>query len=70
MASDKKNNNDLSFEDALERLNEIVHNLEKGDIKLEDSLNLFEEGVKLSSFCKDVLKRAADKIEGFNKKEK
>ena len=68
MGSDK-NNGDLSFEDALERLNEIVHSLEKGDIKLEDSISLFEEGVKLSRFCKEVLKEAADKVEGFNKEE-
>ncbi|MCH7886525.1 MAG: exodeoxyribonuclease VII small subunit [Candidatus Marinimicrobia bacterium] len=68
MGSDK-NNSDLSFEDALERLNEIVLSLEKGDIKLEDSIGLFEEGVKLSRFCKEVLKEAADKVEGFNKKE-
>ena len=68
MGSDK-NNSDLSFEDALERLNEIVLSLEKGDIKLEDSIGLFEEGVKLSRFCKEVLKEAADKVEGFNKEE-
>lgn len=69
MASDK-NKSDLSFEDALERLNEIVLALEKGDIILEDSISLFEEGVELSRFCKEVLKRAADKVEGLNKDEK
>ncbi len=69
MGSDK-NNSDLSFEEALERLNEIVLSLEKGDIKLEDSISLFEEGVKLSRFCKEVLKRAADKVEEYKKEEK
>jgi len=69
MASDK-NKSDLTFEEALGRLNEIVLTLEKGDIKLEDSISLFEEGVELSRFCKEVLKRAADKVEGLNKDEK
>lgn len=68
MGSDKKKS-DLSFEDALERLNEIVLSLEKGDIKLQDSISLFEEGVRLSRFCKEVLKEAADKVEGLNKEE-
>ena len=68
MSSDK-NNAELSFEDALERLNEIVHKLEKGDKKLEDSISLFEEGVKLSRFCKEILQDAAEKVEGFKKDE-
>ena len=59
----KDNNVDLSFEEALERLSEIVQELEIGDKKLEDSLKLFEEGVKLSRFCKEVLKDAAEKVE-------
>ncbi|TFB11178.1 exodeoxyribonuclease VII small subunit [Candidatus Marinimicrobia bacterium MT.SAG.3] len=68
MSSDK-NKIELTFEDALERLNEIVHKLEKGDKKLEDSIQLFEEGVKLSRFCKEVLKEAAEKVEGLKKEE-
>lgn len=68
MSSNKKKS-DLSFEEALERLNEIVQKLDNGDKKLEDSVKLFEEGVKLSRFCKDVLKEAADKVEGFKKEE-
>ena len=68
MSSDK-NKSELTFEDALERLNEIVHKLEKGDKKLEDSIQLFEEGVKLSRFCKEVLKEAAEKVEGLKKEE-
>ncbi len=68
MVSDK-NKIDLSFEEALERLNEIVIKLEEGDKKLEDSVQLFEEGVKLSKFCKEVLKEAAEKVEGLNKEQ-
>ena len=37
-----------SFEDAVKRLSEIVQKLEKGDLPLEKSLELFEEGVRLS----------------------
>ncbi len=65
----KEKNVDLSFEQALERLNEIVQELERGDKKLEDSLKLFEEGVKLSRFCKEVLKDAAEKVEDLKPKE-
>ena len=68
MSSDK-NKSELTFEDALERLNEIAHKLEKGDKKLEESIKLFEEGVKLSRFCKEVLKEAAEKVEGLKKEE-
>ena len=68
MGSDK-NNTELTFEKALERLNEIVIKLEKGDKKLEDSISLFEEGVKLSKFCKEILKEAAEKVEGLKKEE-
>ena len=37
----------LRFEDALERLEEIVHSLEEGDIGLNESLERYEEGIKL-----------------------
>ena len=37
----------LDFEDALERLEEIVHSLEEGDIGLNESLERYEEGIKL-----------------------
>ncbi len=51
------------FEAALARLEEIVQELEKGDIPLEQSLKLFEEGIKLSSICNKRLEEAERKVE-------
>lgn len=51
------------FEKALERLRKIVSRLEKGDLPLEESLQLFEEGVKLSGFCSERLGDAERRIE-------
>lgn len=55
----KKN---LSYEEATLRLSEIVAILDKGDISLSDSINLFEEGVRLSDYCYKTLKNAEQKI--------
>ena len=52
-----------SFEDALKRLEEIVQRMEGGDLKLEDSLGLFEEGVRLTRVCSQRLDEAEKKIE-------
>lgn len=65
MASDEKGKN-RSFEEALGRLSEIVKELESGDTKLEKSMKLFEEGVSLSKYCREVLKKAAEKVEMLN----
>ncbi len=51
------------FEAALARLEEIVQELEKGDIPLEQSLKLFEEGIKLSRICNKRLEEAERKVE-------
>ena len=51
------------FEDCLKRLEEIVDQLEKGDLPLEQSLTLFEEGMKLSNACRGELEQAAGKVE-------
>jgi exodeoxyribonuclease VII small subunit len=53
----------LKFEDALSRLEEIVKKLEAGDLDLDSSLRLFEEGVKLSGLCSSLLDQAEKKIE-------
>lgn len=42
---------ELSFEEAIEKLEEIVESLENGDFPLEESLKLYEEGVKLVNIC-------------------
>ncbi len=54
---------DLSFEGALERLEEIVERLEGGDLPLEDALAAFEEGVGLSRRCAGELDAAERRIE-------
>ena len=52
----------LSFEKALARLEEIVKTLEKGDVPLEDSLSLFEEGTMLIKKCGVTLDKAEQKV--------
>lgn len=50
--------NELSFETALTRLEEITKKLESGAASLDDSLKLFEEGVTLVRFCNEKLENA------------
>jgi exodeoxyribonuclease VII small subunit len=51
------------FEDALGKLEKIVSKLEEGDIPLEESLKLFEEGIRLSRLCNHKLDEAEKKVE-------
>jgi exodeoxyribonuclease VII small subunit len=55
----KKNN----FESALKRLEEIVQKLEGGDLSLDESLKLFEEGIELSRLCTKKLTEAEARVE-------
>jgi exodeoxyribonuclease VII small subunit len=52
-----------SFEESLAKLDSIVERLEKGDLTLEESLKLFEEGVQLSAACKQELDAAEGKVQ-------
>ena len=52
-----------SFETAVSRLEQIVMALEKGDLSLEDSLKLYEEGISRARFCQERLEAAESKIE-------
>jgi exodeoxyribonuclease VII small subunit len=56
------------FEECLQRLEKIVQELEKGDVPLENSLTLFEEGMNLSSVCRKELEQAEGKVEILLKK--
>ena len=56
------------FESALQRLEEIVKSLETGDLPLDKSLELFDEGVQLSRFCHAKLDEAERKVEILVKK--
>jgi exodeoxyribonuclease VII small subunit len=51
------------FEDSLKQLETIVAQLEKGDLPLEDSIRLFEEGIRLSAVCKEELEAAEGKVQ-------
>jgi len=51
------------FEEALDRLEGIVSKLEEGDLGLEESLKLFEDGIRLSHFCNQKLDEAEQKVE-------
>ena len=53
----------IKFEDALARLETIVSELEKGDLPLNDSLKIFEEGIKLSKTCLKILDDSERKVE-------
>ena len=52
----------LSFEEAMKRLEEIVSHLEKGDIPLEESIRLVEEGSGLLALCSSQLEEAEQKV--------
>lgn len=53
----------VKFEEALTRLEAIVMELERGDLPLEDSMRIFEEGIKLSRTCLKMLEEAERKVE-------
>lgn len=54
--------NKMTYESAIRRLEEIADLLEKNDTSLEESMKLFEEGTKLTDFCKKQLEEAKQKI--------
>ncbi len=68
--SKKRAASTLSFEEAVKRLSEIVQKLERGDLPLEESLLLFEEGVSLSRASQEKLDSAQKRVEellGFDR---
>lgn len=52
----------VKFEEALSQLEEIVDKLQSRELLLEESLKLFEEGLKLSRFCYDKLQEAEKRV--------
>ena len=60
MFEDIKN---LSFEEALQELETIIRKMENGEVKLSDSVSLYERGIALKNHCEEVLKSAKLKIE-------
>lgn len=65
LANDKTmaKGNSLKFEEALESLEIIVRKMEAGDLTLDESLKIFEEGMDLTKFCEQKLKEAQAKVE-------
>ena len=66
---DKEKEKEVSFEDALKRLEKIATELESDDISLDISLKRYEEGMKLVSVCLKKLEEAKKKVEILTKKE-
>lgn len=67
--ADKKTKAPEKFEEAFERLEEIVAKLESGDVALEESLDLYTEGMTLVKFCNQKLTVAREKIEKLSAKD-
>jgi exodeoxyribonuclease VII small subunit len=53
----------LSFEEAMDQLEQLVAKLENGDVPLEQAIDLFQEGMKLSHLCSQKLEQVERKIE-------
>ncbi|MFA6045608.1 MAG: exodeoxyribonuclease VII small subunit [Phycisphaerales bacterium] len=58
---------DLSYEQAVERLEEIVAQIESGEVGLEASISLYEEGVGLGKHCREILTKAQQRIEELSR---
>ena len=53
------------FEESLEKLSRLVEKMESGDLSLEESLKIFEEGIKLSKDCQNALSEAEKKVQAL-----
>lgn len=53
---------ELSFEEAMEKLEEIVEKLETGDIPLEKAIEYYQEGMKLSKICSEKINNVREKM--------
>lgn len=61
---------EMKFEKALQRLEQIVGELEKGELDIDKSLQIFEEGIKMSRICSKKLQEAEQKIEKLTRNQK
>jgi len=61
---------EIKFEKAMTRLENIVEELERGDLDIDKSLEIFEEGIKMSRLCSKKLNEAEAKIEKLSKDKK
>ncbi|WP_242018508.1 exodeoxyribonuclease VII small subunit [Pseudanabaena sp. FACHB-1998] len=58
----QNNLQNLSFEEQMQRLEEIVEILDDGEAALDEMLALYEEGMQRSQFCRDYLEKAEQKV--------
>ena len=58
----KMKEEDMNFEDAMKALEQIANELENGELSLEQSVDKFEEGIKISKKCNEILEKAEKKI--------
>jgi len=63
--SDAKPVEEMTFEEAMRELEQVVGQLERGDVPLEDSIKLYERGAALKKRCEDRLKAAEEKVEAI-----
>jgi exodeoxyribonuclease VII small subunit len=68
--AEKKDNDisELSFEQAIKKLTDIVGKIENGSVSLEQSLNQYEQGMELIKHCRGILQKAEKKIEEISQK--
>ena len=59
----KQRSKEPSFEEAIERLEQLADELESGELKLEDAIRKYEEGVKLYARCQEILSKAEKKVQ-------
>ena len=62
MAAKKKKSSSTDFESTIAELENLVNELEQGDISLEDSLKKFERGIELTRTCQKALQEAEQKV--------
>ena len=70
MSKKIKNNKDINIKDAFNQLSQIVSEIEKDNISLENALKLFEDGMALTKICKNKLKNAEEKVNSLIDKNK
>jgi exodeoxyribonuclease VII small subunit len=70
MPSKKRDQDIQTFEQSLKRLENIVNRLEQGDVPLEESLKLYEEGLELSKACSERLAKAELTLKRLSKNAK
>ncbi|NKB52920.1 MAG: exodeoxyribonuclease VII small subunit [Rhizobiaceae bacterium] len=63
MSEEKTDISKLSFEQALDQLEKIVDRLERGDVALDESIKIYEQGEALKKHCATLLQAAEDKVE-------